>query len=119
MPKAKLKRSVAKAFTPPSKDASDQNLIWAVFGLLGVALLSAGFTAWACDYVVHSFQDSNTMALLITDAGVKSDDKNLEHQISAATNALLMLRDVGLSVVIGGFGVIITLVIRTITKPRA
>ena len=92
------------------------NLIFAVAGLLCIALMSAGFTAWACDYVVKGFQDSNTMVLLITAAGVKSDDKNLEHQISSATNALLMLRDVGLSVVIGGFGVALAVFIRNITK---
>lgn len=92
------------------------NLIFAVAGLLGIALLSAGFTAWACDYVVKGFQDSNTMALLITDAGIKSDDKNLEKQLSSATSALLMLRDVGLSVVIGGFGVALAVLIRSITK---
>ena len=92
------------------------NLIFAVAGLLLIALVSAGFTAWACDYVVKGFQDSNTMVLLITDAGLKSDDKNLEHQLSSATSALLMLRDVGLSVVIGGFGVALAVLVRNITK---
>lgn len=95
------------------------NLIFAVAGLLCIALLSAGFTAWACDYVVKGFQNSNTMALLITDAGIKSDDKNLERQLSSATSALLMLRDVGLSVVIGGFGVALAVLIRNITKPKS
>jgi len=92
------------------------NLIFAVAGLLLIALFSAGFTAWACDYVVNGFQDSNTMVLLITDAGVKSDDVKLESQISFATSALLMLRDVGLSVVVGGCGVALAVFIRRITK---
>jgi hypothetical protein len=83
-----------------------------MIGLLAVATLSACFTAWACDYVVKSFQDSNTMALIITDAGLKSDDKNLERQLSTATMTLISLRDIGLAVCIGSVGVGLALAIR-------
>lgn len=46
------------------------------------------------------------MALLITDAGVKSDDKNFERQLTAATLTLNILRDVGLAVVVGSLMVL-------------
>jgi hypothetical protein len=79
--------------------------MWAVAGLLVVSVIASGFTAYACNYVIESFQNSNTMALLITDAGVKSDDKNLERQLSVATLTLTFLRDIGYAVLIGCGGV--------------
>ena len=114
MAKTKLKKPSPK---PAVKTAgTETNLIWAVLGLVGVAGLSAGFTAWACSYVVSSFQDSNTMALLITDAGLKSDDKNLEANLTTATTTLLFLRDIGFAVLLGVGGVLITLGIRQSRK---
>lgn len=80
-------------------------MLWAVVGLLAVATLASGFTAFACGYVIDSFQNSNTMALLITDAGLKSDDKNLEANLTTATLTLHYLRDIGSAVVIGSLGV--------------
>ena len=111
MAKPKAKKSVSK---PARKVAinSDGNLIWAVVGLLGISLLAAGFTAWSCDYVLSSFQNSNTMALLITDAGLKSDDKNLEANLTTATQTLHYLKDIGLAVVVGGTGITFTLLLR-------
>jgi hypothetical protein len=106
---------VAKAkpkVKPSPKVSGDINLIWAIIGLLSISLLAAGFTAWTCDYVLASFQDSNTMALLITDAGLKSDDKNLEGNLTTATNTLRYLKDIGLAVVVGGCGVALALLLR-------
>jgi hypothetical protein len=40
------------------------------------------------------------MALLITDAGIKSDDANLERQLSSATAALKVSADVAYALVI-------------------
>ena len=113
-PKPKGK-SVSK--TIPVKGVGEVNLLWAIVGLLCISLGAAGFTAWTCDYVLASFQDSNTMALLITDAGVKSDDKNLEGNLTVATNTLRYLKDVGLAVVVGGTGVALTLLFRHLRKP--
>ena len=96
----------------PSRNASDTNLLWAVAGMLLVSVVASGFTAYACHYVVSSFQDSNTMALLITDAGVKSDDKNLERQLTTATLTLNYLRDIGLAIVVGSLMVVVTMGIR-------
>ena len=92
--------------------SGEGNLIWAIIGLLAISLLAAGFTAWSCDWVLSSFQNSNTMVMLITDAGIKSDDKNLEANLTAATATLRYLRDIGLAVVIGGAGVALALLIR-------
>lgn len=108
---------MAKPKSKPSvQDADQNNLFWAVATLLGVAILASGYTAWACDYVVSSFQDSNTMVLLITDAGLKSDDAKLESQLTTATQTLKFLHQIGLAVVIGSVGVGITLVIRKVRR---
>ena len=86
--------------------------MWALVGLLSISLLAAGFTAWTCDYVLASFQDTNTMVMLITDSGLKSDDKKLEGNLTTATTTLLYLKDIGLSVVVGGSGIAIALLVR-------
>ena len=110
---AKQKPKTAKPNLP---SAAENNLLWAIVGLLSISLLAAGFTAWTCEYVLGSFQDSNTMALLITDAGLKSDDKNLEANLTTATNTLRYLRDIGLAVVVGGAGVALALLARRFMK---
>lgn len=107
------KRKPSPKASPPS--GAETNLMWALIGLLSISLLAAGFTAWTCDYVLASFQDSNTMALLITDAGLKSDDKNLEGNLTTATQTLHYLKDIGLSVVVGGSGIALALVVRRFT----
>jgi hypothetical protein len=115
--KAKPKAKPRSASKPePVKTTGEVNLMWALLGLLSISLLAAGFTAWTCDYVLASFQDSNTMALLITDAGLKSDDAKLEANLTTATNTLRYLKDIGLAVVVGGTGIATTLLIRKLTK---
>jgi hypothetical protein len=81
-----------------------------------VATLASGYTAWACDFVVSSFQDSNTMVLLITDAGLKSDDARLEANLTTATQTLNFLHQIGYAVVIGCVGVGVTLGIRKLRR---
>lgn len=84
-----------------SQPSGDDNLLLAVASLVIVSALTAGACAWISGYVLSSFQDSNTMVLLITDAGLKSDDANLERQLSSATLALQSVRDLGYAL---GFG---------------
>ena len=91
---------------------ADSNMLWAVSGLLLVATMASGFTAYACEYVLQSFQSSQTMALFITDAGIKSDDLKLERQLTSATLTLNYLRDIGLAVLVGSAGVGIAIAIR-------
>jgi hypothetical protein len=52
------------------------------------------------------------MALLITDAGIKSDDANLERQLSSATLALKMVRDIGWALGVGTMAVGVSVFIR-------
>ena len=89
-----------------AKPSGDANLVWAVFLLVLAALLAAAATAYICDFVLRSFQDTNAMVMLITDAGTKSDDKNLERNLSAATLALKTCRDLGWALSVGCLGVL-------------
>jgi hypothetical protein len=45
------------------------------------------------------------MVLLITDAGLKSDDARLEGQLTTATMTLKHLHEIGLAIFIGCLGV--------------
>lgn len=85
--------------------SADGNLLFAIIGLTLTAGTVAVLVGWVCGYVLDSFQSSATMALLITDAGVKSDDANLERQLSTATAALVACRDFAFALGIGCLGV--------------
>ena len=95
-----------------SQPSGDDNLLLAVGSLVVVSALTAGACAWISGYVLSSFQDSQTMVLLITDAGLRSDDANLERQLSSATEALKMVRDIGYALGFGALGVGAAVVIR-------
>ena len=96
---------------PESRRAND-NLLLSVVGLLLVCAITAVLVASICAFVLDSFQDSHAMAMLITDAGVKSDDKNLERQLSDATLALKACRDLGWALGIGSCGVGVAVFVR-------
>ena len=99
---------------PPAKQSpsADKNLLLAVCGLVLAAFMAAAASAWICDFVLRSFQDSQAMVLLITDAGTKSDDKNLEKNLSAATMALKACRDLGWALSVGCLGVGVAVFLR-------
>jgi hypothetical protein len=99
---------------PPAKESpsGDKNLLLAVALLVVAALLSAAASAFICDFVLRSFQDTNAMVMLITDAGTKSDDKNLERNLSAATLALKTCRDLGWALSVGCLGVGVAVFLR-------
>jgi len=99
---------------PPGKESpsADNNLLVAVALLVIAALLSAAASAFICDFVLRSFQDTNAMVMLITDAGTKSDDKNLERNLSAATMALKTCRDLGWALSVGCLGVGVAVFLR-------
>lgn len=92
--------------------SGEANLLWALMIITLACALAAFATYWICDYVVEGFSDSNTMALLITDAGVKSDDKKLQGQLTSATIALKTCRDLGLALCIGCVGVGVAVFLR-------
>ena len=99
---------------PPAKQSpsGDKNLLLAVSGLVLAALVAAAASAYICDFVLRSFQDTNAMVMLITDAGTKSDDKNLEKNLSAATQALKTCRDLGWALSVGCLGVGVAVFLR-------
>jgi len=99
---------------PPAKErpSADKNLLFAVCGLVMAAFVAAACSAWICDFVLRSFQDTNAMVMLITDAGTKSDDKNLERNLSAATLALKTCRDLGWALAVGCLGVGVAVFLR-------
>lgn len=92
----------------PLKRSVDTNLLWAVTILTVAAGMSALGSAWICESVLSAFGNSQTMALIIVDGGkaLKSDDANLERQLSTATVALQTIRDFGWALSIGCFGVL-------------
>ena len=75
---------MAKPRNQPS-EGSETNMMWATVALLICSAVGAFSVAYIADYILSSFQSSNTMALLITDAWTKSDDANLERQLSVAS----------------------------------
>jgi len=74
--------------------------------------MAAVSVAYISDLILSSFANSNTMALLITDAGTKSDDANLERQLTSATLGLKACRDLGWALAVGCLGVGIAVFLR-------
>lgn len=92
--------------------ASEGNLLWATVMLIACAAVAAVAVAFISDYILSSFQDTNAMVMLITDAGTKSDDKNLERQLTSATLGLKACRDLGWALAVGCLGVGVAVFLR-------
>jgi hypothetical protein len=86
--------------------------MWATVALLICSALGALSVAIITDHILSSFANSNTMALLITDAGTKSDDANLERQLTSATLGLKACRDLGWALAVGCLGVGVAVFLR-------
>jgi hypothetical protein len=95
----------------------NHNLLLCVVTLIACTMVSAISIIFIVDFVQDSFQSSNTMALLITDAGIKSDDPNLERNLSAAGEALLMCKDFAWALVVGLMVCLIAVVVRIRRTP--
>jgi hypothetical protein len=95
-----------------SQPSGDDNLLWAAVGLVACSLVGAIGVYLLSSFVLDSFQDTNAMVMLITDAGTKSDDKNLERNLSSATLGLQACRDLGLALAIGCLGVGVAVFLR-------
>ena len=96
-----------------SKPSGESNLLWATCLLTACAFFGSLAVACLSDYVLTSFNDSSTMALLITDAGLKSDDAKLQGQLTTATKGLQACRDVGWALAVGCAGVGVAVFLRT------
>jgi len=86
--------------------------MWATVALVVCAGMAAFSVAIITDHILSSFANSNTMALLITDAGTKSDDAGLERQLTSATMGLKACRDLGWALAVGCLGVGVAVFLR-------
>lgn len=87
--------------------------MWATVALLLCTGVGAVSVAIITDHILSSFAESSTMALLITDAGgTKSDDANLERQLTTATLGLKACRDLGWALAVGCLGVGVAVFLR-------
>jgi hypothetical protein len=78
-----------------------QNLVLAVIGCAIVSAMCAITVFVTCDFILDSFRNTDAMVMLITDSGLRSDDKTLERNLSSATSALRACRDVALAMGMG------------------
>jgi hypothetical protein len=112
---------MAKRNHPSAARGSESNLLIAVMGLVIAAALAAIMSAWIAGFVLDQLQSTEAMAMIITDGGIKSDSKDLERNMSAATLALQSCRDLGWALGVGCLGVGLAVVVRLRKKspPRA
>ena len=94
---------MASKLKKPKKE--NKNFLIAIIGILAITLVSSLFCSLTIDYILQSFNNSHCMAMLITDAGIKSDDINLENNLSSATRTLITLKDISLALFVGSLGV--------------
>jgi hypothetical protein len=87
-------------------------MMWATVALLVCSAVGAFSVAYISSYILDSFQNTTAMVMLITDAGTKSDDANLERQLSVATLGLKACRDLGWALAVGCLGVGVAVFIR-------
>lgn len=114
------KKRVSKyAGAIPTTDQIERNLTWALVAILVCSLIASASTVYICQYILDSFQDTHAMAMLITDSGIISDDKNLEGNLSVATQGLHMAKDFGLALTIGVVGVGMAVFIRIRRQSRS
>jgi hypothetical protein len=85
----------------PAKESADTNLLWAVAILTAAAATAACASAYISGYVLDQLQNTEALALIVTDGGLRSDSKSLEHNMSAATVALESVRDLGWALAAG------------------
>ena len=84
-----------------SADHQAYNLRLAVIGCLAVSMICALTIYQTADFILASLQSSEALVILITDAGARSDDKNLERNLGSATLALSTCRDICLALFLG------------------
>lgn len=92
---------------PAEGKGLERNLLLVVTGLLLISAITAGACAYICGFTLDAFQSSNAMVALITNDGVKMDDKTTEAQIASATRSLSFVKDVSWSLVIGCLGMML------------
>jgi hypothetical protein len=84
-----------------SAEHQAHNLRLAVIGCVVVSMICALTVYLTADFILASFRQSEALVMLITDAGIRSDDKTLEKNLSSATLALATCRDICLALFLG------------------
>ena len=98
--------------------SADDNLVIVVCFLTLFAGLSAFSSAYIAGVVLDTLQSRDALVMIVTDAGIKSDSISVEQGLSSATTALLAVRDLGMALSIGCFGIGLALGIRQYKAKR-
>jgi hypothetical protein len=77
-----------------------------------LAGVSAFASAYVAGYVLEQLQSTEALALIVTDAGLKSDSADLERNMSTATLALRSVRELGWALAVGCLGVGVAVFLR-------
>lgn len=96
-----------------AKESGASNLLLAVTLLTAFAGVSALSSAYIAGYVLDQLQNTEALALIVTDGGLKSDSKDLEQNMSVATMALRAVRDLGWALAVGCLGVGVAVFLRS------
>ena len=95
------------------RESGDANLLLAVCLLTAFAGVSAFASAYIAGYVLDQLQSTDALVMIVTDAGLRSDSKDLEANMSAATLALKSVRDLGWALAVGCIGVGVAVFVRS------
>ena len=98
---------------PAKQESGSANLLLAVCLLTAFAGLTAFSSAYIAGYVLDQLQSTDALVMIVTDAGLRSDSKDLEQNMSAATLALKAVRDLGWALAVGCLGVGVAVFIRS------
>lgn len=95
------------------QESGNANLLLAVCLLTAFAGLTAFSSAYIAGYVLDQLQSTDALVMIVTDAGLRSDSKDLEENMSAATMALKAVRDLGWALAVGCLGVGVAVFVRS------
>lgn len=98
---------------PSPAPSGGNNLLLAVCLLTAFAGLSAFASAYISGVVLDLLQSRDALVMIVTDAGIKSDSVSVEQGLSAATQALKAVRDLGWALAVGCLGVGVAVFIRS------
>jgi hypothetical protein len=97
----------------PAKQSGSNNLLLAVALITAFAGVSAFASAYIAGYVLDQLQSTDALAIIVTDAGLKSDSADLERNMSTATLALRSVRELGWALAVGCLGVGVAVFLRS------
>lgn len=81
----------------PSASGGVETITVVLGGLLCLVALAAIQVYWTAGAVIDAAQDKDTYALFITDAGIASDNQELETKVNHGLAALRGAREMGLA----------------------